>query len=216
MAFFTQESKGDGNYSARIDLNKIAIPKSRVVTYEVPEETLRRITERLNELLPGTTFKFNTGRIDEKTINHVWSTGNTPRGYTILVEISIRTNRDTRIVGTVMVLARNAFPSKSVFEGFVERVKKIIQGDTSETGPFVSDSAPAEDTEDKCGKSLASAGITSRSDFRKWSLQNHPDRGGDTTKFQEISACVDTVFPSGGRRKSRRKNRKARKTRRRL
>lgn len=211
MAFFTQESKGDGNYTARIDLNKFAVPKTRIVTYDVPEETLRTITKRLNELLPGTPLKFNGGRLDERTTHYVWSTGDTSRQYTILVEIAIRTNRDNNIVGTVMVLGRNAFANQSVFEGFVERVKKIIQGDTSQTGPF----AASTSTESECRKALDSAGIKSRSDFRKWSLQNHPDRGGDTTKFQEMSACVDTAFPSGGRRKSRRKNRKARKTRRR-
>lgn len=63
----------------------------------------------------------------------------------------------------------------------------------------------------ECDKVLAEAGITSRRDFLRWALTNHPDKGGDTAKFQRVSACVDTQYGSG--RKTRRRRVKRRTTR---
>jgi hypothetical protein len=50
-----------------------------------------------------------------------------------------------------------------------------------------------------CAAFLKGEGITTRKDFRKWALKNHPDRGGDTAKFQFVSDCVDQ---SGARRRT--------------
>jgi hypothetical protein len=50
-----------------------------------------------------------------------------------------------------------------------------------------------------CAAFLKGEGITTRKDFRRWALKNHPDRGGDTAKFQFVSDCVDR---SGARRRT--------------
>jgi len=62
-----------------------------------------------------------------------------------------------------------------------------------------------------CVTLLSDAGITSRKDFLRWSVSNHPDKGGDTKIFQEISACVDKQY--GSARKTRRRQKKRRSTR---
>ena len=61
-----------------------------------------------------------------------------------------------------------------------------------------------------CETLLSDTGITSRKDFLRWSVRNHPDKGGDTKTFQEISACVDKQYGSG--RKTRRREKKHRST----
>lgn len=60
----------------------------------------------------------------------------------------------------------------------------------------------------ECDKILSDAGITSRRDFVRWALRNHPDKGGNTEVFQRISNCVDKSYPRGGVRKTRRKQKK--------
>jgi hypothetical protein len=56
---------------------------------------------------------------------------------------------------------------------------------------------------------LKREGIATRKDFRsKWALKNHPDRGGDTAKFQIVSDCVDQL---GARRRRTRKRRATKK-----
>lgn len=66
--------------------------------------------------------------------------------------------------------------------------------------------ATENSNEEKCRKFLKSKGIESLVDFRKKSLQLHPNKGGDVEEYQKISGCVDTVFKrkNGGARKSRR------------
>lgn len=63
----------------------------------------------------------------------------------------------------------------------------------------------------ECDKVLADAGITSRRDFLRWAVRNHPDKGGNTEVFQRVSNCVDTQYGSG--RKTRRRRAKRRTTR---
>jgi len=65
----------------------------------------------------------------------------------------------------------------------------------------------------ECDAILAEAGITSRKEFTRWALRNHPDKGGDTKTFQRVSACVDTQY--GSARKTRRRQKKRRATRKR-
>lgn len=62
-----------------------------------------------------------------------------------------------------------------------------------------------------CLDILKQEGIATRKDFRsKWALKNHPDRGGDTAKFQKVSDCVDQL---GARRRTRKgRHTKKRKT----
>ena len=67
--------------------------------------------------------------------------------------------------------------------------------------------AAAENSEkERCRTYLKSKGIESLADFRKKSLQLHPNKGGDVEEYQKISGCVDTLFKkkNGGARKSRR------------
>ena len=43
----------------------------------------------------------------------------------------------------------------------------------------------------KCKKLLLDNDIMSNKDFLKWSLKNHPDKGGSYKKFQDMSTCND-------------------------
>lgn len=114
------------------------------------------------------------------------------------------------------------------FPTFVAAVKKVVADIALGTGTFVpppptepaGPTGPAEPPPQPeslklkhCRKRLNDEGIEDKGSFRKWALKNHPDRGGDTAKFQEISDCMDAVFPQGGRRKSRRKTKAKRHTR---
>jgi len=63
-----------------------------------------------------------------------------------------------------------------------------------------------------CDQLLAQKDITDRKGFLKWSLTGHPDKGGDTKVFQEVSDCVDKKYAKGGRRKSRKVKKSRRKT----
>jgi len=44
-----------------------------------------------------------------------------------------------------------------------------------------------------CKELLKKEGINNTSDFRKWALKNHPDKGGSVKKFQEVSGCKDEI-----------------------
>jgi len=51
-----------------------------------------------------------------------------------------------------------------------------------------------------CAPKLRNAGIPISNDtkgntknFRKWSVKNHPDKGGNLLRYQEISVCFDTL-----------------------
>ena len=57
------------------------------------------------------------------------------------------------------------------------------------------DGGQKEDCE-KCFDELESKNINSKKDFRKWSLKNHPDKGGDVEIFQIISSCNDDFYGS--------------------
>ncbi len=43
----------------------------------------------------------------------------------------------------------------------------------------------------KCVQEMCKHKIYTRTDFRKWALKNHPDKGGDSELFKYISNCVD-------------------------
>lgn len=66
---------------------------------------------------------------------------------------------------------------------------------------------------DPCDDILGNAGIKDKSSFRLWALANHPDKGGEQAKFQEVSDCYDKKLKPkfGGRRKSHRKHRTMKK-----
>ena len=42
----------------------------------------------------------------------------------------------------------------------------------------------------KCLENVCKAGIVTKSDFRKWALKNHPDKGGNEELFKLINDCV--------------------------
>ena len=46
----------------------------------------------------------------------------------------------------------------------------------------------------KCKDILVEKDIKSKNSFLKWSRKNHPDKGGDSPVFQEVSNCVDMFF----------------------
>ena len=43
----------------------------------------------------------------------------------------------------------------------------------------------------KCVQEMCKHKIYTKTDFRKWALKNHPDKGGDSELFKYISNCVD-------------------------
>jgi hypothetical protein len=45
---------------------------------------------------------------------------------------------------------------------------------------------------------LASMGIHSNKDFKKWAVKNHPDKGGDSAKFAHVSSMADRAFSKAG------------------
>ena len=45
---------------------------------------------------------------------------------------------------------------------------------------------------------LASMGIRSNKDFKKWAVKNHPDKGGDSATFARVSSMADRVFSKAG------------------
>lgn len=45
-----------------------------------------------------------------------------------------------------------------------------------------------------CSAQLGAEKIETLSDFRKWSRDNHPDKGGDGGKFAETVNCVDVII----------------------
>ena len=61
-----------------------------------------------------------------------------------------------------------------------------------------------------CPEILGAESIANRRDFLKWALKNHPDKGGDTKKFQKVSGCIDQL---GARRHRTRKGRRHTKKR---
>ena len=46
----------------------------------------------------------------------------------------------------------------------------------------------------ECAEILNNNNIKTLKDFRKWSLSNHPDKGGDADKFAKVSDCTDEYF----------------------
>ena len=49
----------------------------------------------------------------------------------------------------------------------------------------------------ECDRILCKQGIKTNKDFRKWSIKNHPDKGGDQALFQEVSNCRDEIIKRG-------------------
>ena len=47
---------------------------------------------------------------------------------------------------------------------------------------------------DNCVKLFSDENIDDTKSFRKWAVKNHPDKGGDSTKFASISNCNDLFF----------------------
>jgi hypothetical protein len=84
-------------------------------------------------------------------------------------------------------------------------------------GPRAEAAAPPAVAEKSCEERLQELGITSRKDFTRWAVRNHPDKGGVTKVFQEISSCVDKQYGSGRKTRRKQKNhrsvRKSRKSR---
>jgi len=61
--------------------------------------------------------------------------------------------------------------------------------------------APATSAVEQAKAALASMGIKSNADFKKWSLRNHPDKGGDVSQYQKVSGLASTAFKGMGRKK---------------
>ncbi len=93
-------------------------------------------------------------------------------------------------------LARLGGRGRMAGGGFLDSVMSFISSffGSKKAGPSLSraDAAKAE---------LAKMGITSLRDFTRWSLKNHPDKGGDTGKFQSVSDLAGRAFKGEGRRR---------------
>jgi len=72
---------------------------------------------------------------------------------------------------------------------------------------------PGDPLPDPCIALLESLGIKTESDFRKWALENHPDKGGDEETFKRVSGCFNR---KGGRRKTKKNRRRRKNTRKRV
>jgi hypothetical protein len=58
---------------------------------------------------------------------------------------------------------------------------------------------PPEDKSKNCVLFLKSMGIKTKRDFNKWGLRGgHPDKGGETLLFQQVSNCVDKIIKGKG------------------
>ena len=62
-----------------------------------------------------------------------------------------------------------------------------------------SSAAPASSAVERAKAELSSMGINSLSDFKKWSLRNHPDKGGDTAAYGRVSGLASTAFKAMGK-----------------
>ena len=44
---------------------------------------------------------------------------------------------------------------------------------------------------DSCNDILCPKNIRTKKDYRRWALKNHPDKGGDTSTFQNVQDCIN-------------------------
>jgi hypothetical protein len=190
-----------GNWAADLDVQQLRlVPVTKVTGYKVPTEVTSAITKELNSALPGSAFVYSSPTPDK----HEWRSQNPYAHVTVYIR-----GFWPKLTGEIIV---HASLDTDKFASFLRAVRKAF----GEAEPPPSREAPPPppasfSKQEECRRRLEEAGIRTRSDFRKWSVQNHPDKGGDMLRFQEINACMDTVFPRGGTRKSRRKRRKTRR-----
>lgn len=59
-----------------------------------------------------------------------------------------------------------------------------------------------------CKKVLEENNVKSNRDFKRWSLRNHPDQGGDEEVFKNVSGCVTRMYRKGGLRKKKLRTRR--------
>ena len=87
--------------------------------------------------------------------------------------------------------------------GFWDSISSFLSGlfGRKKEEPKAAAAAPAADPVEEAKKALAPLGISSRKEFNKWALRNHPDKGGDTAQFQRVSSLADKAFKGGRRRR---------------
>jgi hypothetical protein len=113
---------------------------------------------------------------------------------TIELQLAVYTNKQAPSQLYDTLKQRISLPSLDVF--MVLYHDALVR--TGLLQAFVSSAEIAK--REQCKQRLEQEGIQTRSDFRRWAARNHPDKGGDARRFQEISECMDMVFPkSGGR-----------------
>lgn len=104
-------------------------------------------------------------------------------------------------------LARLGGRGRMAGGGFLDSLMSFISsffGSKKAEGPKAGPSpaaGPALSRADAAKAELAKMGITSQKDFTRWSLKNHPDKGGDTAKFQSVSDLAGRAFKGEGRRR---------------
>ena len=81
---------------------------------------------------------------------------------------------------------------------------KYFRGDVPNERP----SAPAAKQTLSCQELLSEKKITTYRSWLEWARDNHPDKGGDTVIFQNVSNCVDKVLKKKGGRTRRRQTRR--------
>ena len=85
--------------------------------------------------------------------------------------------------------------------GFWDSISSFLSGLFGRKKEESKPAAAAADPVEEAKKALAPMGISSRKEFNKWALRNHPDKGGDTAQFQRVSSLADKAFKGGRRRK---------------
>ena len=82
---------------------------------------------------------------------------------------------------------------------FVKSIASWLFGARSSKGKAEAEAEPEiKETLKTCKDILAEHGITDMKSWRRWALKNHPDKGGESELFAEVSDCVDKHIKGSG------------------
>ena len=109
---------------------------------------------------------------------------------------------------------RGGMTGAGVLSDVWEYIQKMLGMKKSSAPSAPSHSAPSapseparkyesDDTRDPAERLRADYGIGSKKEFQKWSLKNHPDKGGDTNEYGRVSGLASRAGYTGGKRVKR-------------
>ena len=105
-----------------------------------------------------------------------------------------------RLAGEGLKLAGEGIKlSGSGLFDFVKSIASWLFVARSSKGKAEAEAEPEiKETLKTCKDILAEHGITDMKSWRRWALKNHPDKGGETELFAEVSDCVDRNIKGSG------------------